>query len=114
MQSCASQRRAILHLASMLFNSFTFLLGFLPASLLAHWSVERFRPGWRLPLLVLLSFVFYGYWDWRFIPLLAASILLNWSVAELFLRTRQRSVITLAIMMNLTVLAIFKYLNFFA
>ena len=47
----------------MLFNSFVFLLAFLPAALLAHWLVERFAPAWRLPLLVALSFFFYGYWD---------------------------------------------------
>ena len=66
----------------MLFNSFAFLLVFLPCALLAHAGVERFVPSWRLPLLVALSFLFYGYWDWRFVPLLAASILVNWLVAE--------------------------------
>ena len=68
----------------MLFNSFAFLLVFLPAALLLHALVERFRPAWRLPLLVALSFTFYGYWDWRFIPLLAGSILVNWWAAEVF------------------------------
>ena len=57
----------------MLFNSFIFLFAFLPAALLAHWAVERFRPEWRLAVLLGLSLFFYGYWDWRFVPLLAGS-----------------------------------------
>ncbi len=101
-------------LQPMLFNSFAFLLVFLPAALGLHWLVERFRPEWRLPVLALLSFVFYGYWDWRFVPLLAASILVNWLVAEAFSRTRQGVLIVLALAANLLVLAFFKYVNFFA
>lgn len=98
----------------MLFNSFVFLLGFLPLALVLHWLVERFQPGWRLPLLAVLSFAFYGYWDWRFIPLLAFSILINWLIAEAFLKTKRAGLITLAIALNLAVLAVFKYFNFFA
>ncbi len=98
----------------MLFNSFAFLLVFLPAALALHVCVERFRPAWRLPLLAVLSFAFYGYWDWRFVPLLAASILVNWLVAEAFQRSRAGTLITAAIVANLAVLAVFKYFNFFA
>jgi D-alanyl-lipoteichoic acid acyltransferase DltB (MBOAT superfamily) len=98
----------------MLFNSFAFLLAFLPAALLLHWAVERFRPEWRLPALAFLSFLFYGYWDWRFVPLLAASIVINWLIAEGFGRTKQAFLIPLAIAGNLLVLAFFKYFNFFA
>lgn len=98
----------------MLFNSFVFLLVFLPAALLVHWAAERFRPAWRLPVLALLSFVFYGYWDWRFIPLLAGSILVNWLVAQAFGTTKLRLLIPLALAANLLVLAVFKYFNFFA
>ncbi|MFL5118587.1 MAG: MBOAT family O-acyltransferase [Microvirga sp.] len=98
----------------MLFNSFAFLLVFLPAALLLHWAVERFRPEWRLPALAFLSFLFYGYWDWRFIPLLAASILVNWLIAEAFGKTRAAILIPLALAGNLLVLAVFKYFNFFA
>ncbi|MGO4674157.1 MBOAT family protein [Bosea sp. 2YAB26] len=98
----------------MLFNSFVFLLGFLPLALALHWLVERFQPSLRLPVLALLSFVFYGYWDWRFVPLLAFSILLNWWTAEAFLKTKRSGLISLAIALNLAVLALFKYFNFFA
>lgn len=98
----------------MLFNSFAFLLAFLPLALSLHWLAERFAPHWRLPVLLALSFAFYGYWDWRFLPLLALSIGLNWRIAETFLKTRTSGLITLAIVLNLAVLAVFKYFNFFA
>ena len=61
-----------------------------------------------------LSFAFYGYWDWRFVPLLGFSILLNWLIAEAFQKTKAGALITLAIVANLAVLAVFKYFNFFA
>lgn len=98
----------------MLFNSFIFLLVFLPFSLGVHWLAERFRPEWRLPLLLLLSFAFYSYWDWRFTPLLAASIVLNWVLARIFASARLGWLITLAICVNLLVLGVFKYAGFFA
>jgi len=97
----------------MLFNSFAFLLAFLPLALGLHWLAERFAPQWRLAVLAALSFAFYGYWDWRFVPLLALSIGLNWLVAEAFQKTRAGGLITLAIIANLAVLGLFKYLNFF-
>ena len=98
----------------MLFNSFAFLLVFLPAALVLHALAERFAPQWRLVLLVVLSFVFYGYWDWRFLPLLAASILVNWALAEFYWNSTRRALIPLAIAANLLVLGFFKYFNFFA
>jgi alginate O-acetyltransferase complex protein AlgI len=98
----------------VLFNSFQFLLVFLPASLALHWLVARHAPAWRLPMLIVLSVVFYGYWDWRFIPLLVLSILINWIVAELFVRFHRNVLIVVTIVANLLVLAAFKYANFFA
>src|SRR5215204_1987532 len=97
----------------MLFNSFAFLFVFLPVALLLHWAADRYRPSLRLPLLVVLSIVFYGYWDWRFVPLLIGSIAVNWLVAEVFVKTRRNVLIALAIAANLLVLGVFKYLNFF-
>jgi alginate O-acetyltransferase complex protein AlgI len=98
----------------MLFNSFVFLFAFLPASLVAHGLVERYVPSWRLPLLLALSFLFYGYWDWRFVPLLAASLVFNWLIAETFLKTDRKILVPAAIVVNLLVLGFFKYFNFFA
>lgn len=97
----------------MLFNSFPFLFGFLPLSVALYAATATFAPRWRLLALVGLSFLFYGYWDWRFVPLLAASILVNWLFASLFLTTRLNFVIALAIFADLAVLGFFKYYNFF-
>ncbi|QGY05991.1 MBOAT family protein [Methylobacterium mesophilicum SR1.6/6] len=98
----------------MLFNSFVFLLAFLPAALILHGLVARAAPAWRLPLLVVLSFVFYGWWDVRFVPLLAGSILVNWFVAQAYRRRPGRWLIPAAIAANLALLGVFKYLDFFA
>lgn len=97
----------------MLFNSFAFLLVFLPLALISHGLAVRFAPRWRLVLLLVLSLAFYSYWDWRFLPLLAVSIAINWFVAQLFVARRLRYLITGAIVANLAVLGVFKYLDFF-
>mgnify|MGYP001243229495 CR=1 FL=1 len=96
----------------MLFNSFAFLLAFLPCALMLHFAAERFAPQWRLPLLAVLSFAFYGYWDWRFLPLLGLSILINWGVARAFGHLGRNTLIWAAIVVNLLVLGVFKYADF--
>jgi alginate O-acetyltransferase complex protein AlgI len=96
----------------MLFNSYQFLLAFLPASILIYGFVDK-NERWRTWVLILLSLVFYGYWDIRLLPLLVGSILLNWLAAKFYDATRRRIVTTAAIVANLVVLGIFKYSNFF-
>lgn len=97
----------------MLFNSFPFLFGFLPISLALYAGTALLAPRWRMHALLALSFTFYAYWDWRFAPLLAASIFINWLIAILFIRTEFRALITVAVCSNLALLGLFKYLNFF-
>src|SRR5256885_14639232 len=96
----------------MLFNSYAFLLVFLPAAIVVYRFADRY-PRLRMPALILLSLIFYGYWDVRFLPLLIGSILINWLAAKYYLATRRGFVITAAIVANLIVLGIFKYANFF-
>ncbi len=60
----------------MLFSSFTFLLVFLPVAVVLFWLVPRGLP--RLTYLVVISCVFYGLWDWRYVPLLLAATLVDW------------------------------------
>jgi D-alanyl-lipoteichoic acid acyltransferase DltB (MBOAT superfamily) len=97
----------------MLFNSIPFVLGFLPPVLLIYWLLAR-HDGLRLYFLLLASVAFYGYWDWRFEPLLLGSILFNWLAALAWFRFRRRSLLVAAITVNLLSLAVFKYLGFFA
>jgi len=97
----------------MLFNDYPFLLVFLPAAILIYRFVDP-HPRWRIGTLVLLSFVFYGYWNPPFIALLVLSILINWLAAQAYARTRQGAIVTAAIIVDLAVLGVFKYANFVA
>ena len=60
----------------MLLNSYTFLLVFLPVVVVLYWIVPRGYP--RLLFLIAASLVFYGLWDWRYVPLLLATTLADW------------------------------------
>ncbi len=97
----------------MLFNSFPFIFGFLPWALAGYWLLARTEAP-RLWFLLVASVAFYGYWDWRFAPLLLASILVNWAAAQVFFACRRAGILVLAIIGNLLCLSIFKYLGFFA
>lgn len=100
----------------MLFNSYTFLW-FLPLSLLIYWSAHR---SLRLQnvLLLLLSYVFYGWWDIRFLALIAGVTAIGFLTAlgmeVACSRSRLRHAIgTLGITASLGILGAFKYYNFF-
>src|SRR5687768_16319855 len=97
----------------MLFNSYVFLLVFLPAAIIIY-AVADPHPRLRMPVLLALSLVFYGYWDVRFVPLLVGSILLNWIAAKYYVATKRSMIITATIALNLALLGFFKYTNFFA
>src|SRR5215469_7737144 len=97
----------------MLFNSFPFIFGFLPWALVGYWLLARTEAP-RLWFLLIASVAFYGYWDWRFAPLLLASILINWAAVQAFFAYRRAGILVLAIAANLLCLGVFKYLGFFA
>ena len=100
----------------MLFNSFQFLI-FLPVVFLLYWFVFRQRR-WQNLLVVLASYVFYGWWDWRFLGLIALTSACSY-VSGLLIerfegqRGRQRMVSAANIVLNLLILGYFKYFNFF-
>lgn len=100
----------------MLFNSFEFLI-FLPAVFLLYWFV--FKPlKWQNLFVVAASYLFYGWWDWRFLILIAITTFCSYASGLLIqkyagLRTRRRIVCATNILLNLIILGIFKYLNFF-
>ncbi len=96
----------------MLFNSFAFIFGFLPPVLAGYWLLAGYEIG-RLWFLFGASLVFYGYSDWRYLPLLIASIAVNWAAAELYFARRRRKVLVAAIAADLACLGVFKYLGFF-
>lgn len=100
----------------MLFNSFEFLI-FLPAVFLLYWFV--FKPlKWQNLFVVAASYLFYGWWDWRFLILIAITTFCSYASGLLIQkysgrRTHQRMVCATNILLNLIILGIFKYLNFF-
>jgi alginate O-acetyltransferase complex protein AlgI len=96
----------------MLFSTFEFIVGFLPIALAGYWSLAAY-PRARLWFLLLISLVFYSYWDWRFTPLLVGSIIFNWLAAGAFFRYRRREILVAAVIGNLLCLGVFKYLGFF-
>lgn len=100
----------------MLFNSFEFLL-FLPIVFLLYWFVFR-SLRWQNLLVVVASYVFYGWWDWRFLFLIAFTSLCSYGSGLLIEhydgRRRWQQVISgLNIALNLGILGVFKYYNFF-
>jgi len=97
----------------MLFNSFPFIFGFLPWALAGYWLLARTEAP-RLWFLLAASVAFYGYWGWRFAPLLLTSIVINWVAVQGFFAYRRASTLVLAIAANLLCLGVFKYLGFFA
>jgi len=97
----------------MLFNSYAFLIVFLPAALAIYWFADNSKR-WRTWALVALSLVFYSYWDVRFLPVMVGSILFNWWAAAMFARTGRHAIISGVVIADLMVLGIFKYANFFA
>jgi D-alanyl-lipoteichoic acid acyltransferase DltB (MBOAT superfamily) len=101
----------------MLFNSSLFILAFLPAVLAGFVLVGRKWPDVAAALLGVVSLAFYASWSIRYLPLLLASICLNFMLSQLIgdgSRPRQRrTVFILAIAANLALLGYFKYANFF-
>ncbi len=100
----------------MLFNSIEFLL-FLPIVFLLYWFVFRGRR-WQNLLVVVASYVFYGWWDWRFLFLIALTSLCSYGSGLLIerfegKRKSQQLVSAANILVNIGILGVFKYYNFF-
>ena len=103
----------------MLFNSYVFILAFLPLTLLGYYLLGRLPE--RIPLnklfLVLASFVFYGYNNPRYVPIIVCSILVNYALSQGMLAARRKCIrlplMLLGLSLNLGVLFYFKYHDFF-
>lgn len=100
----------------MLFNSIEFLV-FLPIVFLLYWFIFRNRIMQNL-LVVAASYIFYGWWDWRFLLLIALTSFCSFLSGLLIehyegKRNKQKIVSAANIVLNLGVLGLFKYFNFF-
>src|SRR5256714_13085429 len=98
----------------MLFNSFAFLLVFLPITYTVFWGLRTART--RYVCLTITGYVFYGYWDPRFCLLMLFSTLVSYSAGLGFLRwtdaRRRRFLLIIPITADLAILGFFKYANF--
>ena len=97
----------------MIFNSATFLLFFL-AFLVAYALTTNQQ---RLGICLLGSYVFYGWWDWRFLGLILFSTVVDFFVGIQLDKTNsltsRRWILALSLFTNLGLLGVFKYANFF-
>lgn len=97
----------------MLFNSQAFLVCFLPVVVIAYYACAKHRTL-RVWLLIVASLGFYAYWDLRFLPLLVGSVCVNWLFARVFVARRSGLWLAAGVALNLIVLGLFKYYDFFA
>ena len=106
----------------MLFNSITYAI-FLAIVFMLYWFVFQRNLKLQNFFIVVASYVFYGWWDWRFLLLIAFTSFCSWGSAELMQRIDDKKITTpfwsrkllsaSNIVLNLVVLCIFKYYNFF-
>lgn len=105
----------------MLFNSIEFMV-FLPLVFAVYWLLHK-RLWWQNAFVVAASYLFYGWWDWRFLLLIAFTTLCSYAsgLAIYHSSTTQPSdgskpklYLWANILLNLTILGVFKYYDFFA
>jgi alginate O-acetyltransferase complex protein AlgI len=101
----------------MLFNSVDFAI-FLPIVFFLYWFAVGRSIKLQNWLILISSFVFYGWWDWRFLSLLVFSSVVDYVVGLAIQASqaqhRKKILLMVSIFMNLGLLAVFKYFNFFA
>lgn len=92
----------------MLFNSLQFLF-FLPLVFFLYWGIKE-RKSQNL-LIVVASYVFYGWWDWRFLLLIALTSVCSYLSGIYIDRRPQhgRQLMVLNLLFNLGILGVFKY-----
>ncbi len=99
----------------MLFNSLAFAL-FLPVVFTLYWAIRS--RTWQNRLLLAASYLFYGWWDWRFLFLIAACSAVNFAAGRVIGSTSRawvrRTALTACCVVCLGALGVFKYLGFFA
>ena len=98
----------------MLFNSFEFLV-FLPIVFLLYWLVFKWRQVQNV-FIVVASYVFYGWWAYRFLLLIFITTLLSYLSGILIERYRDKAkwICGTNIAINIGILCYYKYVNFFA
>lgn len=100
----------------MLFNSLEFLI-FLPIVFLLYWYVFSKNLKSRNLFILFVSYIFYGWWDWKFLGLIFISSLADFYIGQKLFESenisRKRYYLISSIAINLGILGFFKYFNFF-
>lgn len=100
----------------MLFNSIDFGF-FLPIVFILYWFVFKHSLNLQNLFIVIASYFFYGWWDWRFLSLIFFSSFLDYTIGLGLSQTNKtlyrKLLLWLSIAVNLGLLGFFKYYNFF-
>lgn len=100
----------------MLFNSLDFAV-FLPIVFALYWFVFYRKLKVQNALIVVASYIFYGWWDWRFLSLILFSSIVDYSIGILLNKNdkplNRKLLLWTSILINLGFLGFFKYYNFF-
>jgi D-alanyl-lipoteichoic acid acyltransferase DltB (MBOAT superfamily) len=97
----------------MLFNTIDFLI-FLPIVFLLYWFVLGKKITYQNILLLVASYVFYGWWDWKFLFLILISTVSDYLLGYYIQKsTRKKALLVASLLINLGILGFFKYYNFF-
>ena len=100
----------------MLFNSLEFFI-FLPLVFFSYWYFFSKKETSRNVFLIIVSYIFYGWWDWRFLFLIAASSFLDFFIGRKIDNTNNKKarkrLLFLSLVFNLGLLGVLKYYNFF-
>jgi len=94
------------------FNSLPFLL-FFPIVFIIYWGLAQ-RHRWQNALLLVASYLFYGWWDWRYLSLLIGVTVSTYVTSRLAAICRPKLFTAINVMVCLLTLATFKYFNFFS
>lgn len=100
----------------MLFNSIDFAV-FLPIVFLLYWFVFNEKLKFQNLLLVTASYLFYGWWDWKFLTLIFFSTIVDYTISLKIIgernQIRRKIYLYISLLTNLGLLFYFKYYNFF-
>ena len=100
----------------LLFNSLAFGI-FLPIVFVLYWMTKRGSLRLQNSFILLANYVFYAYWDYRFLSLVIISSTICYVAGLWIARTEQqpkrKTILVVSLILNLGILGFFKYFNFF-
>lgn len=98
----------------MLFNSYEFILGFLPITVWGYFFLNKQSSIWGQYWLVLASLFFYGYWNPFYLGLIGFSICINFFLGKCFVyEGHSKYALWVGIIFNIALLGYYKYTDFF-